>query len=83
MSRGALSFSREGKMFANTNVVLSKFRKKVNTVQLNLQESYFYTMHLVAPYFVHLILNRLKDAYVSPHIEMASDIQFYRVCTVS
>jgi hypothetical protein len=66
----------------NSKSILTICRKKA-TIQLNLQESYFYNMHLLAPYFVKLVLHRLKDAYCSPQIEMASDIQFYRVCTVS
>ena len=57
------------------------FRKK--SVPLCLSESYFYNMHLISPYFANLVLNRLKDAYISPQIEMQTDTAFYRICTVS
>lgn len=51
--------------------------------KLLLQESYFKLMHLLSPYFAQVVLNRLKDTYISPQLEMAWDIQFFRVCTVS
>ena len=57
------------------------FRKK--SVPLCLSESYFYNMHLLSPYFANLVLNRLKDAYISPQIEMQTDTAFFRICTVS
>ena len=51
--------------------------------KLLLQESYFKLMHLLSPYFAQVVLNRLKDTYISPQLEMAWDIQFFRICTVS
>lgn len=62
--------------------MLVPVRKKTDN-QLCLQESYFYNMHLLAPYFTKLVLQRLKDTYCTPAVEMPSEVLFFRFCTVS
>ena len=58
------------------------FRVVLNAERLALQESYFTSMHSLAPYFVELCFDRLSSVYVSP-IEMKQDVEFFDCCTVS
>jgi hypothetical protein len=75
-----MTFQTETSPFSQT-LFIFYCRKK--NVQLCLSESYFYNMHLISPYFAIIVLNRLKNAYISPQIEMQTDTAFFRICTVS
>jgi len=49
--------------------------------KLCLAESHFYNFHLLSPYYVELVLDRLSNAYCCP-LEMENDVAFFIKCTV-
>ena len=49
--------------------------------KLSVQGTYFKNFHHVTPYFLDLVLKRLRQTYISP-VDMSADFVFIELCSV-